>query len=131
MKFLLDHDVPDDATFSLEAMGHVVVKLREVLPVAAPDDEVLRLAGERDSVLITCNRDDFLAAAGRVPHHGVIILIRRKSRVLERAVLVRLLDSAGGIRIARQHQLRVSTRNDQPLSAPGKIDRRRIPRRGP
>ena len=95
MRFLLDHDVPDDVGFSLEALGHAVVKLREVLPVTTPDDEVLRLAGERDCVLITCNRDDFLAAAGRVAHHGIIILIRRKSRVLKRAALVRLLDSAG------------------------------------
>lgn len=95
MKFLLDQDVPDDAAFSLEALGHVVVKLREVLPVITPDDEVLRFAGERNCILITCNRDDFLAAAKRVAHHGIIILIRRKSRALERAALVRLLDSAG------------------------------------
>jgi hypothetical protein len=32
-------DVPDDAAFSLEAMGHVVVKLREVLSVTTPDEE--------------------------------------------------------------------------------------------
>ncbi len=95
MKFLLDHDVPDDASFALEAMGHEVVKLRELLPVTTPDDQVLRLAGERGALLITCNRDDFLAAAGRVPHHGIIILIRRKSRAQERAALVRLVDSAG------------------------------------
>jgi hypothetical protein len=31
VKFLLDHDVPDDAAFSLEALGHSVVKLREAL----------------------------------------------------------------------------------------------------
>ena len=64
MRFLLDHDAPDDAAFSLEALGHEVVKLREVLPMTTPDEEVLRLAGERDCVLITCNRDDFLAAPG-------------------------------------------------------------------
>jgi Domain of unknown function (DUF5615) len=69
--------------------------LREVLPADTPDDEVLRLAGERDCVLITCNRDDFVAAGGRVVHHGVVILIRRNSRLMERAALVRLLDSAG------------------------------------
>ncbi len=95
MKFLLDHDVPDDAAFSLEALGHGAAKLREVLPVTTPDDEVLRLSAERDCVPITCNRDDFLAAAGRVAHHGIIILIRRRSRALERAALVRLQDSAG------------------------------------
>ena len=95
MRFLFDHDVPDDAAFSLETMGHDVIKLRELLSITTPDDEVLRVAGERDCVLITCNRDDFLAAAERVAHHGIIILIRRKSRALERAALVRLLDSAG------------------------------------
>jgi predicted nuclease of predicted toxin-antitoxin system len=95
VNFLLDHDVPDAAAFALEMLGHLVVKLREVRSTATPDDEVLRLAGERDYILITCNRDDFLAAASRVVHHGILILIRRKSRVLERAALVRLLDSAG------------------------------------
>jgi hypothetical protein len=108
--FLLDHDVPDDAAFSLESLGHVVLKLRELLPTTMPDDEVLRLAGERQCVLITCNRDDFLAAAGRVVHHGIIILIRRKSRVLERAALVRLLDrpTFRGPRLSRSLLPRVS-----------------------
>jgi hypothetical protein len=95
VKLLLDHDVPDDVAFSLEALGHAVVKLREVLSVRTPDDEVLRQAALRQCVLITCNRDDFLAAAGRVPHQGIIVLIRRRSRALERAALVRLLDTAG------------------------------------
>jgi hypothetical protein len=95
VKFLLDQDVPDDVAFSLEALGHAVVKLRGILPVRTPDDEVLRQAAERSCLLITCNRDDFLAAAGRVPHRGIIILIRRRSRALERAALVRLLDAAG------------------------------------
>jgi hypothetical protein len=31
----------------------------------------------------------------RVPHHGIVILVRRKSRALERAAMVRLLDAAG------------------------------------
>ena len=81
--------MPDDIAFSLEALGHGVVKLREVFSVTTPDDEVLRHAAERDCLLIACNRDDFLAMAGRVPHHGIIILIRRRSRALERAALVR------------------------------------------
>jgi hypothetical protein len=51
-------------------------------------------------VVVTCNRDDFLALAQSQPHAGIIILIRRKSRVAERSALVRLLDGAGenGIR---------------------------------
>jgi hypothetical protein len=95
VKFLLDHDVPDDASFALEAMGHEVIKLRELLPITTPDDDVLWLAGERGALLITCNRDDFLAAARRMPHHGIIILIRRKTRARERAALVRLVETAG------------------------------------
>ena len=94
MRFLFDHDVPDDLSFALEAMGHEVVKLRELLPVTTPDDEVLRLAAERQCLLLTCHRDDFLAMAAHVAHHGIIICIRRGSRVLERAALVRLLKSA-------------------------------------
>lgn len=100
MRFLLDHDVPDDIVFALTALEHEVVRLRELTSATASDEDVLRLASRRDSVLITCNRDDFLALADRSPHAGVVILIRRRSRALERAALVRLLDRAGeaGIR---------------------------------
>lgn len=100
MKFLLDHDVPDDVVFALGALGHHVDKLREVLPTTASDQEVLLVAAERDCVLITCNRDDFLLLSSRVQHAGIVILVRRRSRALERAALVRLLDNAGeaGIR---------------------------------
>jgi len=100
VKFLLDHDVPDDVVYSLVALGHDVQKLREVLPATTPDEEVLRVASEQSSVLITCNRDDFLEIAERVPHVGIVILVRRRTRALERAALIQLLDRAGetGIR---------------------------------
>lgn len=95
MTFLLDQDVPDDLEFSLSALGHTVLKLRDVLPRTAPDRDVLRTATERECVLITCNRDDFLALAQTNDHAGLIVLIRRRSRAQERAALVRLLDTAG------------------------------------
>lgn len=100
MRFLLDHDVPDDIVFALATLGHEVVRLRELMPTTTSDEAVLQLARERDNVLITCNRDDFLTLAEQAPHPGVIVLIRRRSRALERAALVRLLDNAGesGIR---------------------------------
>lgn len=84
----------------LGALGHEVQKLREVAPADAIDAEVWRLAGELDSVLITCNRDHFLPLAARPPHAGLIVLVRRRSRAHERAALVSLLDRAGegGIR---------------------------------
>lgn len=95
MRFIFDHDVPDDLAFCLEALGHDVLKLRQLRTITATDEEVLRLAGEQTCVLITCNRDDFLHIAQRIPHSGIIILIRRKSRAAERAALLRLLDAAG------------------------------------
>ena len=45
MKFLLDHDVPDDVAFTLESLGHEVTRLREALAVDSRDDEVLAYAG--------------------------------------------------------------------------------------
>jgi predicted nuclease of predicted toxin-antitoxin system len=95
VNFLLDHDVPDDVVFSLKALGHRVHRLRELASRDAADEEVLRLASEMRCVLVSCNRDDFLALVGTAPHFGIIILIRRRSRMMERSALVRLLDSAG------------------------------------
>lgn len=95
MTFLLGQDVPDDIEFSLSALGHTVLKLRDVLPITASDHEVLRTATERHCVLVTCNRDDFLSLAESNDHAGLIILIRRRNRAQERAALVRLLDTAG------------------------------------
>ncbi|MGH9381741.1 MAG: DUF5615 family PIN-like protein [Thermoanaerobaculia bacterium] len=100
MRFLLDHDVPDDIVFALTALGHEVLRVRDLVPTTTSDEAVLELARERDSVLITCNRDDFLTLAESSPHAGIIVLVRRRSRALERAALVTLLDRAGqtGIR---------------------------------
>lgn len=94
MKFLLDHDVPDDLAYSLATLGHQVVYLRDVLPITAEDEAALRHAAAHDQILITCNRDDFLELAGNVSHVGIIILFRRKTRTAERVALVRLLDRA-------------------------------------
>lgn len=100
MKFLFDHDVPDDLAYTVRASGHQVQLLRTVLPVSTADHDVLRFTGERGEVLVTCNRDDFVAASAGVAHCGIIILVRRRSRTLERAAFIRPLDSAGeaGIR---------------------------------
>ena len=95
MKFLLDHDVPDDLSYLLEELEHVVRLLREVLPEDASDESVLQFAHKNDCVLLTCNRDDFLQLAKHKPHHGVIVVVRRRTRAAERAALFRLLESAG------------------------------------
>ena len=100
MKFLFDHDVPDDTAYGLAAEGHEIHKLRNLMNPETRDEDVLRFAAQNNYVLITCNRDDFLAAAKEIRHAGLIILIRRPSRLQERVALFRLLDKAGedGIR---------------------------------
>ncbi len=101
MTFFLDHDAPRDLTYSLQTLGHQVILLRDVLPITADDETVLHYAAERNYVLMTCNRDDFMALARIVPHAGIILVIRRKSRAAERAALIRLLDQAGETGIVR------------------------------
>jgi len=100
VKFLFDHDVPDDTAYGLTTLGHEVFKLRELIDPQTTDEEVLRFAAKNNYVLITCNRDDFLSAARTISHAGLIVLIRRSSRVRERVALLRFLDRAGeeGIR---------------------------------
>jgi hypothetical protein len=43
MKFLLDHDVPDDLSFLLFQLGHQVTLLRQALPEDCPDEAVLNV----------------------------------------------------------------------------------------
>ena len=100
MTFFLDHDAPRDLTYSLRALGHEVVILRDVLPITSDDATVLRYAAEHGYVVITCNREDFVAEARNIAHAGIILLIRRKTRAAERAALIKLLDRAGESGIA-------------------------------
>jgi predicted nuclease of predicted toxin-antitoxin system len=95
VKFLLDHDVPDDVSYLLEQLGHDVTLLRTALPGDSSDEAVLQFAHDRGCLLLTCNRDDFLHLAMTKPNHGIIIVIRRRTRAAERAALFRLLERAG------------------------------------
>ena len=95
MKFLLDHDVPEGLSYLLEQLGHDVTLLRKALPEDASDEAVLHFADDHGCLLLTCNRDDFLHLATKKPHHGIVIVIRRRTRAAERAALFRLLERAG------------------------------------
>jgi len=46
VKFLFDHDVPDEMAYGLVALGHEVFKLRELINPQTEDEEVLRLAAK-------------------------------------------------------------------------------------
>ena len=67
----------------------------DVLPQEASDPAVLQFDHEHGCLLVTCNRDDFIQLSQRQPHHGVIVIIRRRTRAAERAALLRLLESSG------------------------------------
>jgi predicted nuclease of predicted toxin-antitoxin system len=95
VNFFLDHDVPDGLSHLLEHLGHRVHRLRDALPRRASDTDALEYALDHGLILITCNRDDFLRLVRGRPHHGIVILIRRRSRAAERAALLRLIESAG------------------------------------
>jgi predicted nuclease of predicted toxin-antitoxin system len=95
VKFLLDHDVPEDLTYLLRELGHDVVRPLDVLASEAADSLVLQFAHEHGCILVTCNRDDFIELAQHYPHHGIVVIIRRRTRAAERAALFRLLERAG------------------------------------
>jgi predicted nuclease of predicted toxin-antitoxin system len=87
--------VPDDLSYLLQPLGHEVSFLRELLPTDAPDSTVFQFAHENSFILVTCNRDDFIDLANRKPYHGIVVVIRRKTRAAERAALFSLLERAG------------------------------------
>ena len=95
MKFLLDQDVPEDLTYLLHELGHEVLRVRDALPREAADPLVLQFAYAHGCLLVTCNRDDFIQLAERQSHHGIVVIIRRRTRAAERAALFRLLEHAG------------------------------------
>jgi len=85
VKFLLDHDVPDDLSYLLEQLGHDVTLLRKALPGDSSDEAVLHFAHERGLRTIdlqpgrlSSSRNLHLATTK--PHHGAVIVIRRRTR---------------------------------------------------
>lgn len=94
MRFLFDHDVPEDLSYLLRELRHEVLRLRDVLPRETADPLVLQFAHSHDCLIVTCNRDDFIELARWQPHHGIIIVVRRRTRAAERAALLLLLERA-------------------------------------
>ena len=102
MKFLLDHDVPADLAVALRTVGHEAVRLVEVLSANVSDNEVWAHACDHRRILITCNRDDFLALAKATEiHPGLIILTRRRTRQAEASHVLILLKNAGDQGLAK------------------------------
>ena len=95
MKFLLDEDVAVEAARCLLSSGHEVALVADALGMRTDDVEVWRYAARTGSIVVTCNRQDFLELAGTEPAAGLIILNRRNTRQAECNHLLRLLAGAG------------------------------------
>lgn len=96
MRFLLDHDVPADLAVALRTIGYQAVRLVEVLARNTPDREVWAHVCAEQRILITCNRNDFLALAKTTAvHPGLIILTRRRTRQAEASHVLTLIRRAG------------------------------------
>ena len=55
----------------------------------------LAYAAKKRAIMLTCNRNDFLALAAENSHSGLIVLIRRRSALSEAGHLLELLGNAG------------------------------------
>ena len=95
MRFFLDHDVPSEVSRILARDGHDVIRLADRLPTTASDSEVFDAAQVNEAVLVTCNREDFLHLAKSRSHLGLIVVVRRRTRIAECAAVLRLLAHAG------------------------------------
>jgi predicted nuclease of predicted toxin-antitoxin system len=95
VRFFLDHDVPRPLADVLRRHGHEVELVPEVMSPEADDEEVFAYAAEKMAIMLTCNRNDFLALAAERSHSGLIILIRRRSALAEAGHLLALLSQAG------------------------------------
>jgi predicted nuclease of predicted toxin-antitoxin system len=70
------------------------------MPSDAADAAVFDYAIEQERVLLTCNRADFLRLSGERMHPGLVIVIRRRTRIAECAQVLRLLGRASGTGLA-------------------------------
>jgi len=74
--------------------------LRDALPVTATDEQVFAWAQNQGRVIVSCNRNHFLALARQAVAQerrfaGLIVLIRRRTRQAECGHLLTLLRRAG------------------------------------
>ena len=91
MRFFLDHDVPRHLADVLRRHGHEVELVSDVMSPEADDKEVFAYASEKKAIMLTCNRNDFLALATEHSHSGLIVLIRCRSTISEAGHLLQLL----------------------------------------
>jgi predicted nuclease of predicted toxin-antitoxin system len=78
-RFLLDEDLNPTAAEVARGLGLDVVSVHEIDRLGLSDEEQLRFAAAEGRILVTRNRDDFLALTTEffrrgAPHRGVLIV---------------------------------------------------------
>ncbi len=81
MRFLLDEDLPPKVAVIARSLGLDVVSVHEIGRTGLSDEDQLRFAASETRILVTRNRDDFIALTHRAyatnaPHHGVLLVPR-------------------------------------------------------
>jgi hypothetical protein len=66
VKFLLDHNVPDDLSYLPAELNHDVTFLRKALPAIPPTKPSSSLPTSVVVCCWTCNRNDFLHLRGHI-----------------------------------------------------------------
>ena len=81
VRFLLDEDLPPQVAVVARSLGLDIVSVHEIERTGLTDEDQLRFAASESRILVTRNRDDFIALTHRAyatnaPHHGVLLVPR-------------------------------------------------------
>ena len=79
--FLLDEDLPPKVAVIARSLGLDVISVHEIGRTGLSDQDQLDFAASSSRILVTRNRDDFIALtrlsfATNAPHHGVLLVPR-------------------------------------------------------
>lgn len=92
LRFLADHCISNSIVRTLQAAGHEVVRLREVLAVESADPLVIAEAQELDAILLSMNGD--FADLLRYPpnkYKGIVALQMRNHPEVSEQLISRFL----------------------------------------
>lgn len=100
MRFLCDHDVNEEVALGLRGDGHDVAVVRQALTQEAQDSDIWSFARSAGRIVITCNRDHYLALADAAhasgnAYPGLIIVKQRGREARELPRVRKLIERAG------------------------------------
>ncbi|MBA2666511.1 MAG: DUF5615 family PIN-like protein [Trueperaceae bacterium] len=106
VRFLLDEDLPPTVSAIARSLGLDIVSVHEIGRTGMSDEDQLGFAASASRILVTRNRDDFIALTRRAyatnaPHHGVL-LVPRSAPDTHPELIARSL-AAWAVRYAGEH----------------------------